>query len=134
MSGITGELSEQRIFDYVAAHLLEQGHAATGKTLAGSEFCRYLTPEGDKCAIGCLFLPGEYMEDMEGKAVDVLARAGKLPDRFLPYLPLLTRLQDEHDVTLVGRGIMSSWVKGMLKLARSEGLSADVLNCKGESS
>lgn len=127
MSGITGELSEQRIFDYVATHLLKQGHAAMGE----DGECQYFTPEGDKCAVGCLLTEEEYNKGMENTPVCTLAAKGELPARFLPYLLLLSRLQNTHDFTLA-EDRMSAWVEDMVRLARFEGLSADVLNCKGE--
>lgn len=125
MSGITGELSEQRIFDYVAAHLLKQGHAAMGTSSKG--MCRYLTQDGSKCAVGCLLAEEEYDEIKEGKTVKDLARDGTLPIRFVPYLHLLSHLQHRHDYDLATKGV-SAWVENMVILARSEGLSAEVLN------
>lgn len=132
MSGITGELTEQRIFDHVATHLLKQGHAAMGEDSRGiGQVCRYLTEEGDKCAIGCLFTEEEYSKSMEGMSVAVLAEVHKLPGRLKPYIPLLIWLQEEHDAVLADHGVIA-WVEGMVRIAQDKGLSVDVLNCKGE--
>lgn len=128
MSGITGELTAQRIFDHVAAHLLKQGHAAMRKS---SKVCQYLTCDGEQCAVGCLFSSGEYKADMEHMSVHELAREGKLPFRFLSYLYLLTQLQAAHDKTLAKIG-MPAWVRGMNEIACSRGLSAEVLEVNGD--
>lgn len=53
-------LTRQEIFDKVSKHLLTQNKKAKDDTT-----CRYLTPDGLKCAIGCLIEVG-YDERIEG--------------------------------------------------------------------
>lgn len=55
---MSDELTAQSIFDTVAWHLIKQGRPAWAKN--GSGGCMYRTPDGLKCAIGCLIADDEY--------------------------------------------------------------------------
>lgn len=53
--------TKQETFDTVVAHLRKQGQ----KSLYNGR-CRYRTPDGLKCAVGCLIPDSEYDEGLEG--------------------------------------------------------------------
>ena len=57
----------QEIYDKVKAHLLAQGRPAM---FQGS--CVYRSPNGLKCAVGCLITDEAYDEDLEGVPVRCL--------------------------------------------------------------
>jgi hypothetical protein len=86
----------QRIFDTVALHLFTQGKPAV--TLNGS--CKYLTPAGLKCAVGCLIPAELYHPNFEGAGARECASRlesmgyGKLSR----HEGLLSDLQLVHDV------------------------------------
>ena len=97
-------MNAQEIFDTVAKHLAKQGHQArNGAT------CSYRTPNGDKCAVGCLIIDEEYSPEMDtplradngthliGTGVESLMKRGLLPERFTPFISLLGALQQNHD-------------------------------------
>lgn len=57
-------MTQQEIFDKVAAHLLQQNRRAEGN---GGGFCAYRGDHGLKCAIGCLIPDERYLPEMEGR-------------------------------------------------------------------
>lgn len=61
-------LTHQEIWDRVNAHLLAQN--APAYLMGGG--CRYKTPTGLKCAVGCLIDEQFYDESFEGVGVTVL--------------------------------------------------------------
>jgi len=82
------------IFSIVKEHLLKQNAKAINKY----ETCQYRTEQGLKCAVGCLILDEEYIEDMENMPVRSLKAKKLLPARLSPHVDLLSRLQVLHDV------------------------------------
>lgn len=44
----------QEAFDAVTRHLSQMEHQATGSSKSGLGTCMYLTPDGDRCAIGAI--------------------------------------------------------------------------------
>lgn len=58
-------LTRREMFEKVKAHLLKQNQKAMIDTDEGIA-CRYRTPEGLTCAIGCLIPDDEYDESFEG--------------------------------------------------------------------
>jgi hypothetical protein len=67
--------AEQDVFNRVARHLLTQNaRAVTMRFITGAgdsssiPVCRYRTPEGLRCAIGCLISDESYSSEMEGHA------------------------------------------------------------------
>ncbi len=90
--------TKQEIFDKVATHLLTQ----LEKSIEDGARCMYRSPDGLKCAIGCLIPDNQYDCDMEGKSVyepaisAVLSKAGYPVDRAIIYL--YHDLQRIHDV------------------------------------
>lgn len=66
-------MDRQRIYETVRAHLAVQGRRAVIIKEDGKPVCAYRTPEGRKCAIGCLIPDELYDADMESRgAVSVL--------------------------------------------------------------
>jgi hypothetical protein len=70
-------LTDQQIYDKIATHLLTQNRKAMVKGFNGQEMCKYRTPEGLKCAIGCLIADEDYNVKLE--------HAGTVKTVFLPY-------------------------------------------------
>lgn len=60
----------QEIFQTARDHLLAQNARAIEVNKDGEELgCRYLAPDGKKCAVGCLIKPEAYDPCVEGLAV-----------------------------------------------------------------
>lgn len=88
------QLTAQDIFDKVVAHL----RSMPRRSMLRDEYCAYRSPDGLKCAIGCLIADDEYDPKMEGLTVRAL-----MEDGFLPHVPadckeLLSALQRVHDL------------------------------------
>jgi hypothetical protein len=86
----------QRIFDTVALHLFTQGEPAVNN--GGS--CKYLTPAGLKCAVGCLIPAELYHHTLEGSGARECATqlAIKGYGKLSRHDDLLSDLQLVHDV------------------------------------
>ncbi len=88
--------SEQQIFDFVAAHLFEQG-----KPSSNEEYCLYRTKEGLACAIGCLIPDSFYDKQFEGFSIEgetfFKSANPELLAFVLPNQRLLKMLQTAHD-------------------------------------
>lgn len=121
-------LTAQQIFDTVATHLLQQGRKAVIRNSEKSESCRYRTPEGLKCAVGCLIEDEEYQPEMEGRGVHTLAGLGLLPSRLSPFVDLLKALQRIHDYRTNAPSFKASVVNQMKRLAPEHGLDTSVLD------
>lgn len=90
--------TKQEIFDRVVAHLRQQGRPAR----EGS-WCRYLTADGLKCAVGALIPDGHPAQtDLDGDPTPQIL-AERYPNLFEPHLVeggpwgLLRQLQKAHD-------------------------------------
>lgn len=89
--------NKQAIFDYVAAHLIEQGAKSHIRTSGGFS-CRYRTPDGLACAFGCLIPEGLYQTDMENRpAEDVINEYFYDHATFKKNVNLIEQLQLMHD-------------------------------------
>tara|TARA_B100000768_G_scaffold94884_1_gene88702 strand:- start:3832 stop:4170 length:339 start_codon:yes stop_codon:yes gene_type:complete len=88
----------KEIFDRVKAHLLKQGERASRQNGHG---CYYHTPEGLKCAVGCLITGEAYSGALEGDVVEnALVRAALEAsgiDDEPDTIDMLCRLQSIHD-------------------------------------
>jgi len=84
------EHTEQEVFDFVVNHLLTQGV----KSFDTYGNCLYLSPEGARCAAGCLIPAEAYDKTIEGTAWIALAQSGRVPSW---QMILMERLQDCHD-------------------------------------
>ena len=86
------ELTEQELFDKVAKHLLAQNK----KSYKSAETeCTYRSPEGLKCAAGCLIEDDEYLPLMEDKTWSRLCAQGYAKT---DHRDLIDRLQKIHDL------------------------------------
>jgi hypothetical protein len=120
----------QDIFNRVAKHLLTQNARAvtmrfTGATGDSSSIpvCRYRTPEGLRCAIGCLISDESYSSALEGHSatddgvLEALEASG-VPMRGLGFS--LRDLQDIHD-----NHQPREWRDLLAKFAEDYGLTFD---------
>lgn len=120
-------ITAQEVFDISARHIIAQGYQRSGHEGG----CTYLNENGTKCAVGCLFEPGEYRPSMEGHDVDMLNKEHKLPDRLVPHIDLLDHLQTAHDNTLIDGPL--AWAEHMREIAEQHGLSPAALAPEGAS-
>lgn len=82
--------TDQEVFDQVATHLLTQ----MKRSVSDDAVCLYRSPDGLKCAAGCLIGDDEYDPDMEGNCwVDLVSRF----DFTQSHGNLIQRLQNVHD-------------------------------------
>jgi hypothetical protein len=100
-------MTNQEVYDRIKTHLLTQNKKAQIEITNDEGFivtvCRYRTPEGLKCAVGCLI--EDYDEEFEGKPV--ILHFGGQPTRVGEYLielgydytqlKLMSDLQSAHD-------------------------------------
>lgn len=106
-------MTAQEIFNTVYAHLLKQNARAQ----RANGMCAYLSPEGNRCAVGCLFTEEEYVPAMEGDDPLGLQHRGLLPDRLVPHRLLLEDLQAIHDGSPP-----PEWPRRLTGLARAHNL------------
>lgn len=80
---------------------MKQGRQSYSKDVPTAGGCMYRSPNGDKCAIGCLIPDELYNKDIEGLSVfhdevsDILKKI--YPDATEKDLTFLSVLQDMHD-------------------------------------
>jgi len=88
------------IFDIVKTHLLKQGQRATINNDEDNH-CLYHSPNGLKCAVGCLITDEAYDSDIEGSDLcdDNVYRVlqDSQIDTSAKTISFLTRLQRVHD-------------------------------------
>jgi hypothetical protein len=120
----------QRIFDKVAMHLLEQGARAEDAGLT----CQYRGSNNTKCAVGCLIQKKHYDPKLEGKTIDESTKGGQAVRRAVcaslgvDRLPkdtveLLGDLQGVHD----GEDV-ADWESELANVATKHGLNDEVLS------
>lgn len=112
------EATEQEVFDQVVNHLRKQGIKSARFEDAGNEpleFCMYRSPEGYKCAAGCLIADNEYSATMEGNTWDDLIETHGVTDR---HCHLIRELQHVHDACGV-----EYWEKAFERTAERFGLT-----------
>lgn len=108
-------MTEQEVFNRVAVHLLSQ------KKRSEDKFgCLYRSPEGLKCAIGCLIPDEKYSPSMERNLVDRLdlSLIG-LSDIDLWFLESLQSIHDQYDPT--------HWLNELSYFAQDWGISEEIL-------
>lgn len=106
----------QQVFDHVATHLLTQN----AKSVDCLDSCMYKSPEGLKCAAGCLIADDEYNEEMEDVVWRMLVRRGVVPEA---HMELIGDLQDCHDDHMP-----ENWKNGLERIAKYRNLSTSVLD------
>jgi hypothetical protein len=116
--------TEQEVFDIVARHLLTQGRRAAVDLgyNDGQLNCLYRTPEGLKCAAGCLIPDEAYDESMEGIMIGSLIHNGTKLAHLKPFMMLLNRLQGAHD-----EAEDDDFMPGLIDVARRHDLDVSVL-------
>jgi hypothetical protein len=120
--------TQQETFDRVAAHLLAQGRTAEMvDPLDGETLCAYRTPDGLKCAAGCLIPDELYTPDMERQSIHSDGRAGAVLERLGYNLDLVLSLQAVHD-----QGVPDNWPKRLRAVAARYKLSTAVLDAPKE--
>lgn len=116
-------MTEQEAFDTAAKGLLAQGEKSVVLASSGVMLCRYLGPEGQKCALGFLIPEEEYSPSLEGLSPDNMKRRSILPTCLEGLsLAFLNALQEVHDI-----GIPTEWRSLLRNLAEDFGLSPAVL-------
>ena len=95
--------TSQKLFDTVVEHLRKQKQKSFVyfDFLKEEYLCMYRSPEGHKCAIGCLIPDSEYSNDMEGRDLNDLLKLNLLVEEthyeFEKHKILLLALQNIHD-------------------------------------
>lgn len=91
----------QTVFEKIVTHLRKQGKKAQVMGRIGLPYCRYRTPEGLSCAVGCLIPDDKYSESFERKTVQDSKPIQKIIAEEYgenkQLLDLLTYMQSVHD-------------------------------------
>lgn len=89
-------MTAQELFNTVVLHMRKQGRQSN--TAGPGSSCRYRSPEGMKCAVGCLIPDEVYNQGIEGRSVNSAAVMMLLMDLHLQeHKSLLISLQGAHD-------------------------------------
>ncbi len=89
-------MTNQEIFDKVAAHLIKQG----GPARDADHECMYRAPNGYMCAVGCLIPDSAYDPVMEGRRAADPVVLDVLESLYPDADPaLFSALQPVHDTT-----------------------------------
>lgn len=124
----------QQVFDQVAVHLLTQNKKAQGTTRRApnhvTTVCLYRSPDGCKCAAGCIIADDEYKPAFERKAI-VAVIHGYFPEVYdaidnaskEDVLEFLQQLQRVHDKTSV-----DTWEMNLRQLATEHQLSTKAID------
>jgi hypothetical protein len=108
-------MNAQEIFDTVKNHLLKQNAKSVNEEM---DICAYRSPDGLKCAIGCLISDKEYSPTMEGLGVEDLSLDFPvLEERFIDHSDLLDSLQKVHD-----RYTTREWPEQLRNVAKNHNL------------
>jgi hypothetical protein len=120
-------MTPQQVFDTVARHLVAQGHRAGVSGEDGTFQCQYFTPDGHRCAVGCLIPESRYRENLEGQTVTAVAVQSVLPFAVDHHLTmLLDELQATHD--RVDYWTADTMRRRLLEVASAYGLDTRVVN------
>lgn len=96
----------QEMFNVVVEHLRKQNAKSEREAdhkYCVSSICCYRSPDGKKCAIGCLIPDEEHdpkMDENAGSDIDQLIKSWlsvPLREKFERHVALLSELQYEHD-------------------------------------
>lgn len=122
-------MKAQEVFDTVVRHLAKQGRRAVVADADHGYVCRYHTPDGLKCAVGCLIPDDQYNPAIEGRMFSSLATAAHPPAWVRDIVDsghqtLLFDLQRAHDTPADGYGLGHH----LSDIAAYHGLSAAILN------
>lgn len=117
------DVTDQGLFDAVVHHLFAQKKRATQRG-----FCRYRTPDGLSCAVGCLIDPARYHPRMDEQGMTISEVLTELGGPRVDYA-LLARLRLVHDAPInwTDAGPRPGMLDDLAAIADDYGLSADVL-------
>ena len=131
-------MTRQEIFDKVVRHLAEQGKQASVPGHLRRPICKYRTPEGLSCAVGCMIEDEHYHAGLETEGVfdhPIIEAVGRSIGRELDCLDcdLLCDLQCIHDdplnwKRLDSRPLPAGLAQELRRVARGWGLNANVVN------
>jgi len=110
--------TKQETFDTVVAHLRQQGRKAEAPRKSYGYFCTYRSPDGRKCAAGCLIPDDEYDSVMEGKFVHDPGVVRDCIERHGHDVKLVRALQVVHDADDV-----SAWERALELVAEEHCLT-----------
>lgn len=110
--------SEQEVFDIISNHLLTQMKRSDAPGTKGINFCKYLNPDGLKCAAGILIPNDQYNPEFEGKAWDDLVSEGFAENK---HKFLIYELQGIHDWTKP-----ENWKIALIQLAKQYNLKHSI--------
>jgi hypothetical protein len=117
-------VTKQETFDIVARHLLTQNKKAYGPyytAFGKNNGCVYRSPDGLKCAAGCLIPDDKYHSDLEGEIAN-LGDMKLLLQELGHDANFVRRLQLIHDNTAE-----EDWAAALIREAAKEGLSRAVV-------
>lgn len=115
--------TQQQVFDQVVTHMRKQGRKSlleNGNGVGGT--CRYLTPDGLRCAAGCLIAANEYVRAMDEGIEGVfssttwvdLIKQKLVPDTHSELIIQLQQVHDSYD--------LDKWETGFINVAERFGL------------
>lgn len=107
------QATEQEVFNQVVRHLLIQNK----RSLIGSD-CAYRSPEGLRCAAGCLIADDEYQHDLEGLTWFALIDHRMVPDYHSDLILALQKVHDGCDP--------KTWRQELERVAASHGLAMPI--------
>jgi len=111
------QATAQEVFDQAAEHLLTQNKQSEGVHNNGLT-CMYRSPDGLKCAAGCLIGDDEYSSEWERRSWGFVSKAGCVTK----HIDLISSLQSIHD-----NYEPSQWLVRLKELASSKELNTKVL-------
>jgi hypothetical protein len=118
-------MTKQEIFDTVAIHLIKQGKQSADASGA----CFYRSPDGLKCAVGCLIPDEVYRPKMEGRSISTLFKNFSELNFLQPSVGLLNDIQRVHDNTYSeGQIWTDAVVLRLRKIAEKYNLSTTMLD------
>lgn len=103
MFDFNSDPTQQEIFDHVWNSMVKQGVRSSSINEDNEEFCRYRSPEGLSCAVGCLVDDdlAFRLDKFETPCIDSIVTRSKnegfLPNFIVKNVDLLERLQFSHD-------------------------------------
>ena len=95
--------TNKQLLATVEGHLFSQGHRSLKNPGANNPACAYRSPDGLKCAVGCLIDDRNYFLTLEGKpadnesVIDALAQSLGVDHLSTATISMLLALQAVHD-------------------------------------
>jgi hypothetical protein len=112
------QATAQEVFDQAAEHLLTQNKQSEGVHNNGLT-CMYRSPDGLKCAAGCLIGDDEYSREWERRSWGFVSRVGFGVKKHIDLISSLQSIHDDYEPY--------QWLAQLKELANSEELNTKVL-------